>query len=120
LRCRFFQRVLYRFEGLEFDSPGLAIQPLDFADVDVLHNVTGSGVDSNRSTRAFPRHALHCGDQGVRIGIAAGLFQRRVYQVHAIIAAEGYEVRTVTSGLRIGCNIELVDKRRVRSRIDAR
>src|SRR5215831_1070328 len=34
LLCRFLQRIFYRFEGLELDSRGgLAIQPLDFADI---------------------------------------------------------------------------------------
>ena len=66
---------------------------LHLADVDGLDDVAGLGVDRHRPARALPGHALGRLDQGVAAGVAVGLLQRLVDQVHAVIAADREEVR---------------------------
>src|SRR5215471_15029643 len=78
------ERVLDRFESSELDGPRLAVHLLNLADIDVLHDVASARVDRYWSARAFPFHALHGGDHCVGVGLAAGLLQRLVDQVHAI------------------------------------
>src|SRR6476469_10042969 len=82
------------FKGLEFDVVELAVDLLDLADVDVLHDVAGFRIDRNRAARALPLHSLHGADQRVAVGLPAGLFERLVDQVNAVIAADRHEART--------------------------
>src|ERR1700761_8959989 len=49
--------ILDGIELREFDVVKLAVDLLDLADVDVLHDVTRLGVDRDRPARAFPLHA---------------------------------------------------------------
>src|SRR5437588_9693356 len=46
-------------EGCELDVVKFAVDLLDLADVDVLHDVAGFRVDRDRAARAFPLHPLH-------------------------------------------------------------
>src|ERR1035437_8000291 len=85
--------VLDGLEGLEFDVVELAVDLLDLADVDVLHDVAGLRIDRDRAARAFPLHPLHGFDERVAVGLAAGLFQRLIDQMDAVIAAHGHEAR---------------------------
>src|SRR5882757_3272192 len=65
--------VLDGVEGLELDIVELAVDLLDLADIDVLHDVAGIRVDRDRAARAFPLHPLHGLDQAIAVGLAAGL-----------------------------------------------
>ena len=75
------------------------------ADVDVLHDVAGLRIDRHRAARAFPLHALGSGDQRVAVGLAAGLLERLVDEVHAVIAADREEV-----GVALELGIERLDE----------
>src|SRR5262245_36365784 len=90
---RHLQRFLDRVEFPALDVVTLAVDLLDLADIDVLDDVAGLRIDRDRPARALPRHALHRPDQGVGVGLAAGLLERLVDQVHAVVAAERDEVR---------------------------
>src|SRR6266436_5524926 len=61
-------RILDGLEGLELDIIELAVDLLDLADVDVLHDVAGVRIDRDRAARAFPIHPFHRGDQLVAVG----------------------------------------------------
>ena len=86
-------RVLHIRHGVELDIDDVVADLLDPADIDVLHDVAGRRIDGDRSARAFPLHALGRGDQCIAIGLAAGLFQCLVDEMHAVIAANRKEVR---------------------------
>src|SRR5207248_7650759 len=75
--------ILHCLEGGEFDIVELAVDLLDLADVDVLHDIAGFRIDRDRAARAFPLHAFHCPDQRIAVGLAAGLLQRLVDQADA-------------------------------------
>src|SRR5579871_5043298 len=70
---------------VELDVVELAVAALDLANVDVLDDVARLRVDRDRATRAFPRHSLHRGEQRIAAGVAAGLLQRRVDQMHGVV-----------------------------------
>src|SRR5882762_9630889 len=80
--------VLDGLEGREFDVVELAVDLLYLADVDVLHDVAGFRIDRDRAARAFPLHPLHGLDQTSAVGLAAGLLERLVDQMDAVIAAD--------------------------------
>jgi hypothetical protein len=67
--------LLDRFEGLELDIVELAVDALDLAHIDVLHDVPRLRIDRDRSARAFPGHALHGLDESVAGRDAFGLLQ---------------------------------------------
>src|SRR5204863_7917569 len=79
--------ILHRLEGCEFHIVQFAVDLLDLADVDVLHDVAGFRIDRDRPARAFPLHSLHGFDQRVTVGLAAGLLQRLVDQMNAVVTA---------------------------------
>ena len=107
--------------GGEFDVVELAVLLLDLADVDVLNDVARLRIDRDRAARALPGHALHGGDQRIAVGLAAGLLQRRVHQVHAVIAADRHEIRPhAVIGFFEGGDEILVGRRIVVGRIDMR
>src|ERR1700745_3293750 len=89
--------ILHRLEGREFDVVEFAVDLLDLADVNVLHDVAGFRIDRDRAARAFPLHALHCLDQRIAVGLAAGLLQRLVDQADAVIAADRHESWTAAA-----------------------
>src|ERR1700712_1460281 len=86
--------ILDGLEGLEFDVVKFAVDLLDLADIDVLHDVAGFRIDRDRAARAFPLHPLHGADQGIAIGLAARLLQRLIDEVNAVIAAHRHKTRT--------------------------
>src|SRR5882672_6498866 len=94
--------ILHRLEGGEFDVVELAVDFLDLADVDVLHDVAGFRIDRDRAARALPLHALHRLDQRIAVGLAAGLLQRLVDQAYAVIAADRHEARARVKGFLVG------------------
>ena len=75
------------------------------ADVDGLHNVARRGIDRHRPARAVPLHPLGSGDERSAIGLAAGLLQRLVDEVHAVIAADREEV-----GVALELRVEGLDE----------
>src|ERR1039457_961492 len=80
--------VLDGLEGLEFDVVELAVDLLDLADIDVLHDVAGLRIDRDRAARAFPLHPLHGFDERVAVGLAAGLFQGLMNQMNIVKASQ--------------------------------
>src|SRR5580658_3978751 len=60
--------VLHGGGRAELDVVELAVDLLDLADIDGLHDVAGLGVDRNRSPRAGPARPFHRRDQGVAVG----------------------------------------------------
>src|SRR5580704_129382 len=80
--------ILHRRKRREFDIVEFAVDLLDLADVDVLHDVARLRIDRDRAARAFPLHALHRFDQGIAVGLATGFLQRLVDQVDAVITAD--------------------------------
>src|SRR3954466_16373552 len=79
--------VFYGPEGLELDIVKFAVDLLDLADVDVLHDVAGFRIDRDRAARACPLHTLHGANQRIAIRFSARLLQRLVDEVNAVIAA---------------------------------
>src|SRR5262245_4837572 len=75
---RGLHRVLDGVELLELHVVELAVNALDLADVDRLHDVARLRIDGDHAARALPAHALHGGDQRVAVGLAAGLLERLV------------------------------------------
>src|SRR6266540_137852 len=94
--------ILHRLEGREFDVVEFAVDLLDLADVDVLHDVAGLRIDRDRATGAFPLHTLHRLDQRIAVGLAAGLLQRLVDQADAVIPADRHEAGARIEGLLVG------------------
>src|SRR5215831_2302401 len=84
--------VLDGLERRELDILQLAIDLLDLAHVNVLHDVTRVRVDRDRPTRAFPLHALHRRYESVTVRASAGLLERLINDVHGVVAAHGYEI----------------------------
>src|SRR6202048_2683017 len=60
LLLRGLARVLDRFEGGELNVVKLAVLLLDFADINVLHDVARLRIDRDRAARALPAHGLYC------------------------------------------------------------
>src|SRR6266700_4945569 len=94
--------ILDGLKGGELDVVELAVDLLDLADVDVLHDVAGFRVDRDRAARALPLLALHGLDQLGSVGVATRLLQRLVDQVDAVIAAHRHEARAGAVGLLVG------------------
>src|SRR5882757_11073431 len=66
---------------------------LDLLDVDGENDVARLRVDLDRTARALPLHAFGRRDQRVTVGFAAGLLQRLVDQVHAVVPADRKDIR---------------------------
>src|SRR5262249_23888390 len=110
LLCR-LQRILDGLEGGELDVVEAAVHFLDLADVFIVNDVPRLRIDGHRSARAFPRHAFHRCEQRFAVGLAAGLFQRLVDEMHGIVAADGDEVRTLAVSLLKARDEGLVQRR---------
>src|SRR6202158_973421 len=107
-----FDRVLDRVEGRELDVVELTVLLLALADIDVLDDVARLRIDRDRTARALPLLALHGGDQLVAVGVAVGLLQCLVHQMHAVVAADRHEVRPhAVVGLLERRHVGLVDRR---------
>src|SRR5262249_31071948 len=85
--------ILDVLDLVELDVDELAAHPLYPTNVDGLDHVTGLRIDRHRAARAFPTHPLRRRDQRFGIGRAAGLLERLVDDVHAVIRAGGEHVR---------------------------
>src|SRR3954469_1390775 len=94
--------ILHRLKSREFDVVQFAVDLLDLADVDVLHDVAGFRIDRDRAARAFPLHALHRLDQRIAVGLSAGLLQSLVDQADAVIAADRHEAGARAESLLVG------------------
>src|ERR1700736_4542494 len=86
-------RILNVVDLVELDVPVMAVAQFDLADVDRLNDVAGGRVDGHRPARTRPRHAFHRGHDAFAVASASGLLDRFVDQMHAVIAADGMEVR---------------------------
>src|SRR5262245_53428670 len=65
---------------------------LDAPDVDRLHDVARLRVDRDRPARALPVHALGRCNEAFPVGLAGGLPQSLIDQVHAVPAADRVDV----------------------------
>src|SRR3954465_9653218 len=88
----FLDRVLDVLDLVDLDVHQPAAHLVDAADVHGLHDVARLRVDRYRAARALPLHALRRRDERLAVGLAAGLLQRLVDQVHAVPAAHAEEV----------------------------
>src|SRR2546421_3791664 len=87
-------RVFLIGKLVEFDVVETAAGFLDLADIHRLHHVACFRIDHDRSARAIELHSLHCRDELVAIGRAAGLLQRLIDGGHAVVSCGGHEIRT--------------------------
>src|SRR6202011_530099 len=94
--------ILDGLERRKLDIVELAVDLLDLADIDVLHDVAGFRIDRDRTARALPLHPLHRLDQRIAVSLAAGLLQRFINQADAVIAAHRHEARARTERLLVG------------------
>src|SRR6266571_144055 len=102
-------RVLDVLDLVDLDVDQPAADFLDTADINRLDDVASLRIDSDRAARAFPFHALGGRDERLGVGLAAGLLQSFVDEVHAVPAANAEEVRVTPPGRVVG-----VDELRVR------
>src|SRR5579884_1445736 len=98
---------------VDVDIAQLVADLFDAADVNRLHDVAGLWIDHDRPARAFPAHALGGSNQGIAVGLARGLLQGGVDQVHAIVAADGEEIRVAMVIVVVGLHERLVQRRLV-------
>src|SRR5689334_17384647 len=102
------RRVFYVRDCLKLNIDNGVADLLHPADVDVLDDVASRRIDRDRAARTLPFHAFGGGNQGIAVGFAAGLLQGFVDEMHAVIAADGEEVRVA---LELG--IECLDEVRI-------
>src|SRR5437867_7586973 len=87
------QRILDVVELCKFRVPEFAVDLLNLADVNGLHDVAGLRIDRHDSARAFPSHAFHCRDKTVTIGLTLSFLERLIDKMHSVVAADGHEIR---------------------------
>src|SRR6266571_5468054 len=97
-------RVLDVLDLVDLDVEQPAADLLDAADVDRLDDVARFRIDRDRAARAFPFHALGGGDKRLGVGLAAGILQGFVDEVHAVPAADAEEVRVAPPGRVVGAD----------------
>jgi len=73
-----FAWVFDVFDHIKFHVVQLAVFLLHFAQVDVLHDVAGLGVDEDRAAGALENLALHGCQQGITTALALGSLERFV------------------------------------------
>src|SRR6202171_3070948 len=111
-------RILDVVDLVELDVPVMAVAQFDLADVDRLNDVAGRRIDGYRPARTRPRHAFHSGHDLFAVAGAPGLLDRFVDQMHAVVTADGMEVRPhSTVRFHEDVHVSLVFRRRVRGRI---
>src|SRR5882762_587343 len=91
-------RVLDVLDLVDLDVDEAPADCLDAADINGLDDVAGLRIDRNRAARAFPLHALGGPDERFAVGLAAGLLQGFVDEVHSVPAADAEEVRVAPPG----------------------
>src|SRR5262245_25885649 len=82
------RRIFHVRDRFELDVDDVVADLFDPADVDVLNYVAGCRIDRDRAARALPLHPLGGCDEGIAVGLAAGLLERLINEVHAVIAAD--------------------------------
>src|SRR6266496_3284120 len=95
-------RVLDVLDLVDLDVEQPAADLLDTADVNRLDDVASLRIDSDRAARAFPSHALGGRDERLGVGLAAGLLQGFIDEVHPVPAADAEEVRVAPPGRVVG------------------
>src|SRR6266853_2506940 len=86
-------RVLDVLDLVDFDVDEAPVDFLDAADIYRLDDVASLRIDGDRAARAFPFHALGGRDERLGVGLAAGLRQGFVDEVHPVPAADAKKVR---------------------------
>src|SRR2546423_3012310 len=99
-------RVLDVLDPVDLDVDEAPPDLLDAADINRLDDVASLRIDGDRAARAFPFHALRGRDQSLGVGLAAGLLQGFVDEVHPVPAADADEVRDELPG-SVVCRDEL-------------
>ena len=77
-----FGRILHVIDFVDLRVLGFAVHFLNSADIDGLHDVAGIGVDRYLAARLSISY-LWRQQSKIAVGLAAGLFQRLVDQMHA-------------------------------------
>src|SRR5467141_1934550 len=95
-------RVLDVLDLVDLDVDEAPADLLDAADINRLDDVASLRIDGDRAARAFPFHALGRRDEGLGVGLAAGLLQGFVDEVHPVPAADAEEVRVAPPGRVVG------------------
>src|SRR2546430_5367045 len=95
-------RVLDVLDLVDLDVDEAPADLLDAADINGLDDVASLRIDGDRAARAFPFHALRGRDERLGVGLAAGLLQGFVDEVHAVPAADAEEVRVAPPGRVVG------------------
>src|SRR6266446_10433019 len=95
-------RVLDVLDLVDLDVDEAPADLVDAADIYRLDDVAGLRIDGDRAARAFPFHALGGRDEGLGVGLAAGLLQGFVDEVHPVPAADAEEVRVAPPGRVVG------------------
>src|SRR6266567_896333 len=95
-------RVLDVLDLVDLDVDEAPADLLDTADINRLDDVASLRIDSDRAARAFPFHALGGGDERLGVGLAGGILQGFVDEVHAVPAADAEEVRVAPPGRVVG------------------
>src|SRR6266571_959917 len=98
----FLDRVLDVLDLVDLDVDEAPADLVDAADIDRLHDVASLRVDRDRAARTFPLHALGGGYERLGVGLAAGLLQRFVDEVHSVPAADAEEIRVATPRRVVG------------------
>src|SRR5712691_133763 len=91
------ERILDVLDLVELDVEELPADLLHPADIDGLNDVAGLRIDRDRPARALPLHPLGGADQRGSIGVAAGLLQRLVDEVHPVVATNRIDIRVAPS-----------------------
>src|SRR2546423_9607091 len=99
-------RVLDVLDPVDLDVDEAPADLLDAADIYRLDDVASLRIDGDRAARAFPFHSLGRRDQSLGVGLAAGLLQGFVDEVHPVPAADADEVRDELPG-SVVCRDEL-------------
>src|SRR6266702_6810405 len=95
-------RVLDVLDLVDLDVEQPAADLLDAADVNRLDDVASLRIDGDRAARAFPSHVLGGRDERLGVGLAAGLLQGFIDEVHPVPAADAEEVRVAPPSSVVG------------------
>src|SRR6516164_11549293 len=93
------ERILDVVDLVELDVDDLSADLLHAPDIDGLNDVAGLRIDRHRTARALPGHSLDGIDETFAVGLAAGLLERLVDDVHAVERADGEHVRIASESI---------------------
>src|SRR5204862_3538400 len=97
-------RVLDVLDLVDLDVDEAPADLVDAADIYRLDDVAGLRIDGDRAARAFPFHALGGRNERLCVGLAGGLLQGFVDEVHPVPAADAEEVRVAPPGRVVGAD----------------